>query len=540
MYLLIAGALAMIPLATGCGVDTDPEPDEDWTVEDGGDTAEPDVVPDTSDTGADPDVDPVERRPRTFKLTNATGGTLRVQMAENCRANPPGWFDLQTPDGVSNFREACGMCRCEDVEEGFCGTCDAACAIDSVEAVADGESLTFQWAGYVYTPDSVDNQMCQRRRIPDPSDSFTAEFCWSTEEGPTGRDHQLEETTCDTITFSYGDDRSVIERKVTDGGGQTNPRKTTFELVNTSGETLSIQKPNNCRQNGQPWVGLRAGAASSNSVTVDFGTDCTRCTCQQLAEGDACAVCAKACGPGPVTSLQKGKRATLEWDGVGYRRSSRNGRSCQQRWVPDKGEKLYARFCWSLDDPRAFTQIECKDVPFTYGEDETVRFEVDPSNPPEPQPTTIELHNERSSEIYVQQIDQCYPTPPGWLEMFQNQKPVTPATSCTTCSCSQIEQNGSCAVCNLACAAPTTQKVAPGGSVGWKWPGHTYEQETVDGMSCQRQTTPSVGETFQVELCWGPSAGMRNGGEYVNYPICETKTLTYGQQNTLVHRVTKP
>jgi hypothetical protein len=145
----------------------------------------------------------------TFELRNTSGGQIRVQRAESCRMSPRAWMTVRRDGTEPRLTSRCN-CSCEDLEEGGdCPACAPVCAVDQVRAIEAGASTSWTWDGRIYETDQVGGRSCTRERIPASGQQFSVEFCWSSEDGPTGPDQRLESETCQTVDFEYGNNPVV-------------------------------------------------------------------------------------------------------------------------------------------------------------------------------------------------------------------------------------------------------------------------------------------------------------------------------------------
>lgn len=516
--LVIAAAVGLVACGQPDGGQKNPD---GWTLTDGG----------HQDAGTDGGGQANETYETTFRLKNASKGTIRVQKVQGCRANPPGWFSLSSPSGGIDYVDGgCGKCDCEEVAKtGKCEPClrPAVCPAPTIAEVAPGSSVQWKWSGMLYDNDTVNGHSCERARTPAEGTKFTAEFCWKEGVGQPKPGSILQNPTCKKVTFEYGK-KTVVEHEVT--GDVAKPEPTEFVLKNGLKEDVTIQALNHCQPSGNAWVTMRDG-----QTRVDFRTDCTVCKCQDIRTG-GCAVCEKACPPQMTEKLAAGAEKRFRWDGVGYRAKSVNAMQCHEKWMPSKDDELTVRFCWKTSGSTG-NQLrqECETKTFEYGAG-TVRHVIDPKK--QPKDADIILKNESGSPIRVQQIENCRPNPPAWLDVQQGGQSVKVATSCAECSCESVEQNGRCAVCDLACAAPSVKEVKSGDLVKWNWPGYVYEQAKVQNHSCVRKKRPKHHEPFEVEFCWSDKKGSTGSNQMLSNETCKTRQfLVYGRDGQIVHTI---
>lgn len=519
-------------MTAGCSFDgreTDPDGgagnDSGWTLGDvgGSDSDAPD--PDTSMPDVDPDTGVPEPHPTTFRLTNKGKASLFVRKFRGCNRDSPRWLTVEQNGNPIDTGTSCAICDCDQLRNaGGCSVCGAPrCAPPEYVEVKPGQSRSWKWAGRVIERGNVNGQSCEEPTIPKVGEHFSGKFCWRGGGKTIGKGQR----NCTTVNFGYGHQTKV--EATAKPQKENKPKKHVFEIVNKTNHPLSLRRINNCKVNTQPWVSLRDG-----STRVDLGTDCTRCRCEQLSSGSGCAVCTKVCGPAGRTTLQPGGAETYDWYGIGWRREKVNQRSCQRRWIPQDGKKLEARFCFAHVRSGQTEAVRCEPVQFRYGDGKVQKVVIGNRKP---SASTIRLINKSGNPIRVQATDMCLPTPPGWLDISRSGHNIDPATNCTECSCRQLENQGSCLRCGVACMPKTVKRLANGDEVKWKWPGRVYKSDVVKGQTCKRGTVPKNKTGFGVRLCWSKKTSPVGSGQTIKNPTCVTKMLTYGVTNSVAHTV---
>lgn len=503
---LLGGALALF--APAC-VDSDGQSGPDWSVGDdaGGDGGTSDVGP------------PDEPLSTTIRLENAGSRAVWVRPPKSqCQGESPGWVTLREDGEEKNALDSCGTCNCDTLRsDRDCAVCSGAPCVGGgeVNQVAAGETVEWTWRGRFYRQETVDGQTCESPYIPRRDASLSAEICWN----PAPDSPTEDSIRCDTVAFEYGEEKVT---KTVRPGSNDDPVETTFVLHNESDNALQVTNPSPCRTGEKPWVGLRDG-----EIPVDFETDCTTCSCSDVGSG-GCPVCEKGCVPS-ATRIQAGASVDLTWDGVGHRREQVDGHTCHREWVPERGDKLTARFCFAPDDPTLDAGKDCRNVQFLYGEKTRVEYTYDSESREPPYETEFVLKNGTNTTVRVEQTG-CDEDGVQWLELKKGGATVDPATDCTDCSCSEVRETGNCAVCGRPCEPGIAyDDVDPGDQVSWTWPGHLYEDETVDGMMCQDETTPSFGTSFTAEFQWYPEGARGTVGT--------SQGFQYGETTRIVERV---
>ena len=378
------GALAAA-LAGGCDgstVGTD-DTGSGWTLEDGGSDGGGDTDPDVTpwdaavDIGTDPDTggdddggQPNKKYATTFRLENAGEGSLWISPAHGCSTDPPGWLILSRGGGTIRPVGGCTVCHCDDLrDQGGCDVCEPVpCQPPSPREVKPGESVDWTWKGEVWGQYEIDGKSCHEPAIPVRETQFTAEFCWS--EKTDASDSE----SCELVVFEYGDD-SVVEIEATpEPKPPPEPVRARFALKNNTDDPVWVKTPTYCHAQDDAWISLKDG-----SLEVDFETDCTVCRCDQIDEGQGCAVCEKICPDSQVKKLAPGESIRRDWDGIGYRREQRTNATCHVEWVPRDGTKLNAQVCWHEDEPAANRPVGsvCRNVPFVYGKTRTIDEVID-------------------------------------------------------------------------------------------------------------------------------------------------------------------
>jgi hypothetical protein len=328
-------------------------PGDDWKF-DGG-------VPDADhDTGSDVDPSP-EPAETTVWLKNDTERTLYVQEAANCRANPPGWIDWQTPGRAIDY---CAICNCERIESGEdCQACPGACAIDQVQAVEPGTRVEWSWDGYRWTDDEVDGRNCERRSVPERGEQLQVKVCWGdsyTESGGPNDSGTVDDPTCEDVSFEYG--TSDVGHTVRDDGADEGPP--TFELKNQSGQAIRVITPAECGTELREWISVRG------DDRIRLRSSCAECQCGSVDESGQCTVCNAACGGEQIKTIAPGEMRSYDWGGVGWVETDRNGTQCVKRIEPSPGEAFTARFCWTDETDGDFGIADrlCEDVDFVFGQ----------------------------------------------------------------------------------------------------------------------------------------------------------------------------
>jgi len=343
-------ALVAFVAAPACGESGASSSNPDWPL--GPDAGTPDA-------GA-----PEEPQSTTIRLKNE--GSERVWFRPPrgaCRTDPPGWVQLREDGEAREGIDSCDICNCESVRaDETCGGCPGIpCRSGAqVNSIAAGEQLEWTWQGRFFRRDEVDGRSCEVPYIPSRGASLAAEVCWSVDPEVGGDSVQ-----CETIGFEYGRDEVV---KTVRPGANEFPVQTKFVLDNQSDRALEVTRSSPCRTVRKPWVAVWDG-----ETEVDFGTDCTTCSCDDARSGN-CAACERACVPS-TTRLPSGESVETTWNDVGYRVKTVEGATCHEEWVPDVGEQLTARFCYHVSAPNSGDDKHCFDRSFVYGDEPKVEFE---------------------------------------------------------------------------------------------------------------------------------------------------------------------
>ena len=161
--------------------------------------------------------------------------------------------------------------------------------------------------------------------------------------------------------------------------------------------------------------------------------------------------------------------------------------------------------------------------------------------PDEPTATTFKLVNTSDEPIQFMGRSNCQTSESEWVSIHDGDRRMTASSYCGKCSCSDVE-DGRCAVCGAACAAPVAQTLQPGESRTWKWAGWEYRDDTVDGQQCTRQTLPTT-KTYQAKFCWGSGEAEeppRPGTGQLEDSTCETVDFAYGTDTTVTKEVEAP
>lgn len=359
--IVLALATAALGVCVGCGPPADSD-DSDWRYGDAG--------TDSTDT--------TNREPTqtTFQLQNSTDSAIRVQKVESCEATPA-WIEVRDDgDPLQVSHSGCPNCTCEEARRGECSPCaeTAGCRATTVAELEPGASLDWEWPGYLIEQRSVDEQQCIERSIPEEGRTFEATFCWSTESGPTGPG-ELEDETCETVEFEYGRDTEV--EKVVGKGPVTEPQPTDFVLKNDTEREFEIYEFNQCKVPEYAWVTIHDAMPGQQDSELRFETDCTTCNCEDVRQGEGCAVCAKACVEPELKRFPAGERETYAFDGRAWKQRTVDERTCHEQYEFDRNQQLYARFCWGF--PRLDREPRCEVKPFEYG-DESVVYTIQPRN----------------------------------------------------------------------------------------------------------------------------------------------------------------
>lgn len=487
-----------------------------------GDDTSRDVAEDTEPTdGGGPTWNGDHPEATSFQLANRTGGTIRVQVRATCKAEPPGWVSLS--HASREFEPTLGReCPCSEVEDGTpCASRGEPCPAPSIEEVPTGETVNWQWSGEALVPDRVDDVACYAREIPEVGTEFQAEFCWSASSGPTGVGESLENPTCETVDFRYGEDRQVRAVAGDEGDG---PQATKFVLQNSSDQRIFTRTPQDCGSPTGPWIGLR-----HEGERVRFGADCTVCKCGDDGLGDGCTVCERGCPTPDTQALRPDVSVTMEWSGTGWRANDDGDRRCWSEWAPDPGTSLTASFCWF--DSRKGNNLSCATREFEYGAD-TVTFEVGADDLASPKPRDFVLRNETGGPVRIQTDDHCHPRSPAWITGLQNGEPVQFETNCEDLTCSSLVSDDTGVGCGGEpggdCIEHAVEEVPAGETHRWSWSGHVYVGDQVDDEACRHPRVPGEGETFEVRFCWSSSSGPTGQGEQLEDPNCTEKSFGYG------------
>ncbi len=506
---------------TSWQVDPPPGPDASSPDGDGPDDAGP------SDDGASE-----EAHSTTFRIVNRTESTMRVQSHDNCDGRGPGWVSF--PDfRPARMTEDCTVCRCDTLDSGTpCAACAKACRRPRVKTIEPGEKLEWTWSGHLYRQNRDRGRACYRQQVPS-RETYRAEFCWSKQAGPTGQNETLVDLECETTAFGYGDDEVVTQTITSSPDPEPAPQETTFELVNNGNQAIHLNPRSGCRPNDAEWLSV---SSAGDGEAYRLASDCTVCTCEDAQNG-SCAVCKRRCPPreptSPELTIQPGETHTWTWSGHIYRNDQVGGRMCHRETVPSTDE-LEASLCW-FEGQKSNPKQNCTSVDFTYGEDATVRHEVEPQA--RPQETTVRLVNTLDEPIRIERGQAPCNPGPDWFSIRDQQRELKLSTSCRTCSC-RTAQNGTCGVCAVRCAPGTPiERIPSGQSVEWTWPGWSYEHASVNNQSCVARRVPRS-KTHKVRMCWNDKDGPVGSGHKLGSTTCETVPLEYGGDEIVVHEVT--
>ena len=279
-----------------------------------------------------------EPKPTRFVLKNGSNRQIRVRPASRCQQRPKDWLRLRdvAQDGSArvDITNWCGECSCESVEEGGgCAVCDAICTQPKDRVLNAGESISLEWNGHRYRQDRVEGAACVRETVPESGKTFVADICWwELDVTPDG----MEPTqTCESVEFAYGRDGAVthtVEPKEQDG-----PVQTEFILKNESGKEVRIQKGAGC---GVGWLGF-----PGSSIPAADGA-CSVCTCETVEMQGGCPLCG-ACRPPYIGALGDGESVRTGWNGYTYKKDTVDGRTCDRKQVPRRGESFQVEYCWS-------------------------------------------------------------------------------------------------------------------------------------------------------------------------------------------------
>jgi hypothetical protein len=142
--------------------------------------------------------------------------------------------------------------------------------------------------------------------------------------------------------------------------------------------------------------------------------------------------------------------------------------------------------------------------------------------------TTFDFSNESDSEVTLVTTSECVGMPP-WLTITeQDGSPVATRDVREHCSCSQLEEEGTCETPDSECGPVETRTLRSGSGVTLGWLGRTHKEETIDGTTCRRGEIPDWGETFEAEFCWtqGSVADVETAR---SQETCETFQFKYGE-----------
>lgn len=157
--------------------------------------------------------------------------------------------------------------------------------------------------------------------------------------------------------------------------------------------------------------------------------------------------------------------------------------------------------------------------------------------PGEPLSTTVRLENRGESSVFIETSNGCE-LDHVWVDLKKDGEVVSADGSCGLCTCEDLEEEGTCAVCGAApCRSDVeTKEISPGEDAEWTWNGTYFAQEEVDGRTCEREVTPTRGESFSVEVCWQQNAGTPDpdGRE----TKCDTLEFEYGDDQ--VEKIVRP
>lgn len=336
----------------------------------------------------------------------------------------------------------------------------------------------------------------------------------SSEESDTGWNVGDDGVSKDTSTRDTGPDGDVEP--------PPSAQEVTFRLVNDTDHVVRYQNTERCRTDA--WLDYQT------PNMVGSTSSCDVCRCSSVEEQGTCADCAAdgRCAPPSSAELEPGDTLTTSWSGYVWEEESVDGTSCKRRAVPEEDTTFEVRMCWggTSDGTGVLSNQECETRSFQYGSTSEVEHVIE-GETREAQETTFRLTNRTGRELEIYNVSRCTDRTSRWVALDDfNRDTYFPKVidSCTTCDCETIENGDGCGVCGGACAKPTPTSFVDGETVTWKWNGHLYEDDEVDGQSCARDEIPSPGREFQVRFCW---IDPRTGASDVT--DCQTKTMQYGE-----------
>jgi len=144
--------------------------------------------------------------------------------------------------------------------------------------------------------------------------------------------------------------------------------------------------------------------------------------------------------------------------------------------------------------------------------------------------TTLRLTNDSDAPIYVQTSNNK--GIPTWHEVYlEAESPLQIHDNCAVKNCDNLLDTGSCA--NIA---PTTQKLAPGESIKWVWPGGHWGTAVGPNGTCEYggsgYTSGSAVDT-RTRFCWGDTQEKN----LVTKPTCINVPFIDGADADVSHSV---
>lgn len=281
----------------------------------------------------------------------------------------------------------------------------------------------------------------------------------------------------------------------TETGPPDQSQSTTVRLVNDGSKQFWVRRPKSaCRGNSPGWIELQENGERRSPLD-----SCGVCNCDTLEKGEGCGPCPDvACGRG-AAAVSPGEAVEWTWPGTFYRRGTVDGESCESPYVPDGDASLSAEICWSLDSNLGDGSFQCETTSFEYGEDQIVKT-VRPGQNQFPVRTEFVFENESDRALTVTEPTACRGVDKEWVSLRDGETTVDFERDCTICSCEDA-RSGVCGACSKACV-PSSTRLPAGESVEMTWEGTGYRVETVDGVSCHEEWTPSVGKTLTARFCF--------------------------------------
>mgnify|MGYP000536637531 CR=1 FL=1 len=309
------------------------------------------------------------------------------------------------------------------------------------------------------------------------------------------------------------------------------PVETTVWLKNDTNRTLYVQEAANCRANPPAWTDWQ-----SSGRAIDY---CSICNCERIESGEGCRACPEACAIDQVQAVEPGTRVEWAWDGYRWTDDQVEGRNCERRSVPERGEQLQVKVCWgdsytesggpdeagTVDDPT------CEEVSFDYGTTEaghTVQDDEADEGPP-----TFELENQTGQAIRVLTPSDCGSDQREWISV-RGQQRMKVWSSCAECQCSSVNDSGQCLACGKACEGGQLKTIDPGQSRSYEWNGVGWAEAERNGTQCVQRVEPSPGEALTARFCW---ADETDGDFGIADMICEDVDFVFGQVAKVSHTI---